>query len=185
MGNWHSWKYKNLTFFFFSFFLAFFLFQQPSFHSLLLNLGNFSYLGAFIAGTLFISTFTVATGGTILIILTEKLSPLEIALIAGLGGAVGDLTIFKLVKDGLSNGLKEIYDKIDSRHHLIKILHTRYFSWTLPVLGAVIIASPFPDEIGITLLGISKMKTYKFFLLALLLDTIGIFLIVSAVAATK
>ncbi|MEK7159994.1 MAG: hypothetical protein AAB702_00755, partial [Patescibacteria group bacterium] len=65
-------------------------------------------------------------------------------------------------------------------NHLSKILHTRYFSWTLPVIGAIIIASPFPDEIGISLMGISKISTYKFLITAFFLDFIAVFLIVSA-----
>jgi len=39
------------------------------------------------------------------------------------------------------------------------VLYLKYLSWSLPVIGAVIIASPFPDELGISLMGFSKMKT--------------------------
>jgi len=78
-----------------------------------------------------------------------------------------------------------IYDHIDGDHHFKKVLHTKYFSWTLPVIGAIIIASPFPDEIGVSLMGISKMKTYQFILISFLLNAIGIFLVVSASLVIK
>lgn len=180
MKIWQSLRYKNLTFFFLSLIFAIILSKVEIFHEFLLHLGNFGYLGAFIAGALFVSTFTVATGAVILLVLAEKFSAVEIGLIAGLGAVLGDLTIFKFIKDNLTDELKDIYNHVDRDHHFMNILHSRYFSWTLPVIGGIIIASPFPDEIGVSLMGISKMKTYKFIIISFLLNAIGIFLVVSA-----
>jgi uncharacterized membrane protein YdjX (TVP38/TMEM64 family) len=173
-------KYKNLTFLFFSLILAFFVFQYEPLHEFLLNLGGFGYVGAFIAGILFVSTFTVATGAVILLILAERLSPVEIGIVAGLGAVVGDFTIFRFIKDNLANEISDIYGKVDGNHHLRRVFHSKYFGWTLPMIGGIIIASPFPDEIGVSLMGISKMKTYKFIIVSFILNAIGIFLIVSA-----
>lgn len=185
MGYWKSWKHKNLTIFFLSIAFAFFLSRLEAFHNFLINLGNLGYFGAFIAGILFVSTFTVATGALILLILAEKLSAIEIGLIAGLGAVFGDFTIFRLIKDNLVQELRSIYNHIDNDHHFTKVLHSKYFSWTLPVIGAIIIASPFPDEIGVSLMGISKMKTYQFLLVSFILNAIGIFLIVSVSSVIK
>ena len=185
MQYWLSWKYKNLTLVAISIIFAIILSRFEVFHSFLLNLGNFGYVGAFIAGILFVSTFTVATGVVILLVLAQNLSPIEIGIIAGLGAVVGDFTIFRFIKDNLAKELKLIYDHIDGDHHFKKVLHTKYFSWTLPVIGAIIIASPFPDEIGVSLMGISKMKTHQFILISFLLNAIGIFLVVSASAVLK
>jgi len=159
---------------------ALILSRLEGFHALLLNLGSFGYLGAFIAGMLFVSTFTVATGAVILLVLAEKLSPLEIGIIAGFGAVLGDFTIFKFVKDGLANEIQEVYKKIDHNNNLLKLLHTKYFSWMFPVLGAIVIASPLPDEIGVSLLGIGKMKTYQFLIFSFILNAVGIFIVVSA-----
>ena len=63
---------------------------------------------------------------------------------------------------------------------VMHLVHTKYFSWTLPILGAIIIASPLPDEMGVGLMGISKLKTSKFILLSFILNAIGIFLIITA-----
>lgn len=181
MANfWQEWRYKNLTLVFLGILFAFILSQIESFHSFLLNLGSFGYLGAFLAGILFVSTFTVATGAIILLILAETLLPIEIGVIAGLGAVFGDFTIFRFTKDNLINELTEVYNHLDSRHHLMKILYSKYFSWTLPVVGALIIASPLPDEIGVSLLGISKMKTSQFLVVSFILNALGIFLVVSA-----
>ena len=50
------------------------VFLSKGFHSFLLHLGNFGYIGAFIAGILFVSTFTVATSALVLLVLAETLS---------------------------------------------------------------------------------------------------------------
>jgi hypothetical protein len=182
MGKRHTnhWKYKNLILVFLSIVLAVVLYRFEAFHSLLLHLGGFGYIGAFIAGVLFVWTFTAATSALILLILAETLSPIEIGLIAGLGAVIGDMLIFRLVKDGLANEIEDIYNHMDHKKHLKKLFHSKYFNWMLPVFGAVIIASPLPDEVGVSLMGISKMGTVKFAVLSYVLNSIRIFLIILA-----
>lgn len=177
--RWKKWRYKNLTFVFLGIIIAIILSRSELFHSFLLGLGNLGYLGAFIAGILFVSTFTVATGALILLVLAEKFSLLELAVIAGLGAVIGDLTIFKLVKNSLTKELVGIYNHIDGNHHFGKTFHSKYFSWALPVIGAIIIASPLPDELGVSLMGISKMKTYQFLATSFILNFIGITIVIS------
>lgn len=178
-------KYKNLTFALIAVLVTLLLSRFEVFHSFLLHLGGLGYLGAFLAGLLFVSTFTVTTGALILLVLAEGLSPIEIGLVAGLGAVLGDLLIFRFVKDNLSQELSDIYGRVDTNHHLTRVLHTKYFAWTLPVIGAIIIASPFPDEIGVSLLGITKMKTYQFLVVSFILNAIGIIIVVSASAVIK
>src|SRR3989338_10044240 len=174
MDHWRSFRYKNLTLFVISVLFAVLLSSFEPFHAFLLNLGSLGYFGAFLAGILFVSTFTVATGVVILLVLAKQLSPIEIGIIAGLGAVVGDFTIFRFIKDNLLEEVTPIYNRLGGTH-LTAVLHTKYFSWTLPVIEAIIIASPLPDEIGVSLMGIAKMKTYKFLLLSFALNAIGIF----------
>jgi len=178
--RWHRYHFKNLTYLIVGVFLAIFIFKNPVFRSMLSNLGTVGYLGAFFGGMLFISTFTFSIGTVILFMLVEYLHPIEIGLIAGLGAVVGDLIIFKYIRNKeLSAEIKHFFNHFggDKISHL---LHSKYFSWTLPVVGALIIASPLPDELGVSLMGISRMKTHKFILLSFLLNSVGIFLTVSA-----
>ncbi|MBI5151311.1 MAG: hypothetical protein HZA34_01925 [Candidatus Pacebacteria bacterium] len=179
-NNNRTWRYKNLTIVFFSILTSILLFRIEIFHSFLLHLGNFGYIGAFVAGVFFVSTFTVATSALTLFILAETLSPLEIGVIAGLGAVVGDMLIFRFIKDNLTNEIEDIYNHIDRKKHLKKLFHSKYFNWMLPVLGGVIIASPLPDELGVSLIGISKMSNLKFMVLSYVLNSIGIFFVVSA-----
>lgn len=173
------WKHKNLILFFLGILLAWFLSQNKSFHDFLVGLGNFGYLSAVLAGVLFVSTFTIATGAMVLMTLAKTLSPIEIILLAGIGAVLGDMLIFRFVKDEIDAEIEPIYNQITGSH-LKKILHTRYFAWTLPVLGALIIISPLPDELGVSLLGVSQMNTQKFIMIAWISHTLGMFLFVSA-----
>jgi hypothetical protein len=177
--SWRSFRYKNLSLFLLSLIIAFLLSRYEPFHEFLLQLGNVGYLGAFIAGILFVSTFTVATGAIILLVLAEKLSAVEIGILAGIGAVVGDLTIFRFIKDSLLDEITPIYNYLGGKH-VTAVMHTKYFSWTFPVFGALIIASPFPDELGVSLMGIAKMKTSHFIILSFILNAVGIFIVISA-----
>src|SRR3989344_7237242 len=67
MTHWQKWRYKNITFFVLSLIFAIFVARYEPFHQTLLHLGNLGYIGAFVAGALFVSTFTLATGAVILL----------------------------------------------------------------------------------------------------------------------
>ncbi|KKR78269.1 MAG: hypothetical protein UU23_C0001G0033 [Candidatus Curtissbacteria bacterium GW2011_GWA1_40_9] len=158
--------------------------RYEPFHNFLLQFGQWRYIGAFLGGMLFVSTFTVTTGALILLVLAEKLSPIEIGVVAGAGAVLGDLLIFRFVKDNLTKELGEIYSIFGGKH-LTAVLNTKYFSWVFPVFGAIVIASPLPDELGVSLMGISRMKTYQFLFLSFILNAVGIFLVVSASTIIK
>src|SRR3989344_2308881 len=177
---WQNWEYKNLTILTASIIIAVVLSKVEIFHSFLLNLGGLGYLGAFIAGIMFVSIFTVSTSAVILLILAERLSPLGIGVVAGLGSVIGDYVIFRFLNGKLIEEIEPIYTSLGGNYvnRTIKaILETKYFNWLIPVIGAIIIASPLPDEIGISLLGFSKMKTSRFLLVSFILNSTGIFLI--------
>lgn len=159
--------------------IAFYLSGQDFFRNNLLELGKFGYLGAFFAGMLFVWIFTMPIGLLILLTLSTYLNPWEIAAVGGLGALFGDFIIFKFVKDDLSEDASRLYKKYGG-DHLTHVLRSKYFHWTLPVIGAIIIASPFPDEIGVSLMGISKMGTFKFVLVSFILNTLGILLVLEA-----
>ena len=158
--------------------LAFILSQSEDFHNFLLGLGELEYLGAFVAGVLFVFTYTVATGLVILLILSENLSPLLLATVAALGAVVGDFLIFRFVKDNLVAEINVLFNLFGGKT-LGKIFKSKYFSWLLPIIGAIIIASPLPDEIGVAMMGLSNVKSAQFVFLSYLLNFLGIYIIVT------
>jgi hypothetical protein len=165
--------HHNLLLLSFGLISAFVLSRLPIFENFVQYISKIGYFGAFLSGVLFSSTFTVATGGLLLVRLANTLNPLALVFFGVCGAVSADLIIFIFVKDRISAEITPIYEKFFAHHHLKKILHTRYFSWTLPVLGAIIIASPFPDELGVSLLGISAMTVGKFALISFFSHTIG------------
>jgi len=183
--KWHRYHYKNITYVLISFVFALLLLQNQTFRDLLIHLGNFGYIGAFIGGLLFVSTFTVSIGVVILSILTSSLNSIELGIFASIGAVAGDLIIFKFIRSkGLIDEIKHFF-KYFGGEKLSHIIHTKYFGWLLPVVGAIIIASPLPDELGVGLMGISKLKVYQFVILSYILNSIGIFVVISASSILK
>lgn len=178
MMTWREFKYKNLALMLVGVVVAFLLAGFSPFASFLLQLQHHQYLGAFLGGLLFVSTFTFGIGTIILSSLSENYSLVSIALVAGAGAVVGDLLIFKFVRNRLIEEIKPLYERFGG-NTISKIFYSHFFSWTLPVLGAIIIASPLPDELGVTLLGISNVKTSQFIAISFLLNTVGIFLVLA------
>lgn len=170
--------YKNIFLISVGILAAILLSRSGEFHSALLQLGYVGYLGAFITGMLFVTTFTAPVGTLMLFILTQRYSAVEIGLIAGAGAVLSDILIFRFVRDDLSDELTSLYQHFGGSH-LTHIFHSKYFHWTLPVVGALIIATPLPDELGVSLLSISKMKLPQFILTSFCMHSMGIFLIVS------
>ncbi len=166
-------KYKNITLLILGIIIAVALFQSDWFHSFLHSLNSFGYLSAYLAGGLFVSTFTAAIGTVMLLFLAEDLNPIYLAIFGSLGCVTGDLIIFKFIRnDALSEEIKELIGK-KKVARISRLLHSRYFSWMLPVIGAFLIATPGPDELGISLMGISKLKTIHFIFISFILNIVS------------
>lgn len=179
-----EYKYKNITFSFLSIFFTFILFKIDLLKDILLSLENLIFIGPLVAGMLFVSSFTTTLGILIILELTKTLHPLYIALVAGAGAVIGDFAIFSFFKNNLLGEIRLIYHNFQGER-LTKILRNKYLKWTIPLIGAAIIASPFPDELGICFMGISKIKNYQFIVLSFMLNSVGIFLFASALSLGK
>lgn len=178
LNFWKKWKYPYLTSILISVFLAIFLSQNEAFKNWLLNLGSLEYIGALIAGILFVSSFTVPISIVVISILAQDLNPLAMGLIGGVGAVIGDYLVFKLVRDHIGEELSRLAGKEETAH-VKHVLHSKYIVWTLPIIGAFIIASPLPDELGVSLLGISKISTERFILISYLSNAVGILMVAS------
>jgi hypothetical protein len=171
-------KFKNLTLTVLSIVLVILLSKNPEFNKLIASVGSLGPLGAFIGGALFVCTFMISLGAIILFGLAKTTSPLEIGVFAAAGAVFTDFVVFRYVKNNLMDEIEELYQDI-SGHHLKVVVHSKFFGWFLPVLGALILASPLPDEIGVSLMGIAKMNPITFLLLSFVLNGIGIIIAVS------
>jgi hypothetical protein len=172
--RYHRHRHRNIFLFIASFIAVIAFTQSPIFSQFSQLVDNLPFVFAFIAGALFASTFTAIAGGLIIVHLATTLNPILLILIAGLGTVTCDALMFLLFKDNVSSKVSQIYQEIEHHSHLKKIIHTKYFAWTLPVLGALVLASPLPDELGISLLGLSQTTMPRFLLVSLISHLFGI-----------
>lgn len=176
VNKYKGWGYKNTFFLFISLGVLFYFADTDFVKNIINSIGSFGYIGAFISGIFFVSTFTVAPAIVVLCNLTNQLNLFGVAILAGLGAVIGDYLIFRFFKDKVSEELKPLFLK-SKIPYLKKIFKTPYSIWLTPLVGAVIIASPLPDEIGVGILGITKLKSWQFAILSFFLNTAGIFII--------
>ena len=157
--------------------IAVLLYQDNYLENFLKNIyGPYFVLGSFLAGFFFASTFTVAISTSVFLIFAETHNPLAIAAFGGLGAFVGDSLIIKFLKDDLIADF-EYLERYFPQRTAKRILHSKLTLWLAPVVAALMIASPIPDEIGLILLAGIKMNYRRFFLLSFFLNTVGILVI--------
>lgn len=175
---WKKWEYPYLTAVFISVLIAIILAQNQAFKDWLFHLGSLEYIGALLAGMLFVSSFTVAISVVVIGIMAQNLNPVALGLIGGVGAVMGDYLIFKLVRSHLQEELALLFGK-QGTSYIKSVLRSRYIAWMLPIIGVLIIASPLPDEMGVSLLGISKMSEARFILISYISNAVGILMIAS------
>lgn len=139
------------------------------------SLGTLGIIGVFIAGAFYGYAFTAAPAVASLILFTKTFNPLIVAFIGAIGTMAGDYLIFYIIRDKLPKRAEKFL-KILGAEKLRKLKKSKY-SWLLPLVTAIIIASPLPDELGVSLLGITKYGPKKFLPLAFSLNFIGILII--------
>ncbi|MFH1048931.1 MAG: hypothetical protein V1732_04685 [Patescibacteria group bacterium] len=129
--------------------------------------------GSFVAGMFFTSVFTAAPATVVLAEIAQVNSIFLVAFFGGVGAMIGDLIIFRFIKSRLSEDILYLLKKSKSEK-LVSIFRLRIFRWSMAFLGALIIASPFPDELGLAMMGFSKMRMSLFIPISFLLNSLGI-----------
>ncbi len=132
------------------------------------------------AGVFYTSFLTSPISVAMLVILAQQNNPILTAVLAGLGAVLGDFLIVKFFRDRISSELNEFSKQL----HLQKIngvLQKLHLDFLIPVAGAIIIASPLPDELGLVMLGVSKLRYREIALISYILNTAGILLIVAPI----
>lgn len=133
--------------------------------------------GGFISGMFFTSVFTTPPAIVALGEIARVDGIIMTAVVGALGAVVGDLVIFRFIRDRFAEHLLELAGHRSLGKKFKALLKLRYFRWFTFLLGGLIIASPFPDELGISLLGFSKMKMSWFIPLSFVFNFVGIILI--------
>jgi hypothetical protein len=169
--SWKSWKYKNLTILVCTLVISFFIGSNSFFKDFMFNHGLPT---AFLAGGIFISTFTCPIACAMLLVLAEKFPLQELWIIAAAGAVISDFVFFNLVKDQLGEEIAPIIEDVADVKHFDSVLDTEHFKWIIPIIGAGLILSPLPNVIGLKMIGVRRLKKMHFVALSAAVNTIGI-----------
>jgi hypothetical protein len=88
----------------------------------------------------------------------------------------GDYLIFAFVRDRISQDVAYLLQGPRFKR-MFYIFGRPHFRRVLPIAGALIIASPFPDELGLALLGFSRIDRRYFFAISYAMNFIGLVLV--------
>lgn len=137
---------------------------------------NFGLIGGMIAGLFY--TFGISTpfAMAVIIDLMSVEKPFAITLLASMSAATLDCILFSVFKDILEKKAKFLKAKINK---IVKKLNG-----LVPVFGFMVFGLPLPDELGLAMLGMTKIKIHvlwfivflsKFVMLSILWLSIGYF----------
>jgi len=127
---------------------------------------------SFLAGIFFTSVFTIAPSAIALVSISG-VSNFTIALWGALGALCGDLILFYFIRDRFVDDLVASI-KPSVMKKIMHSFHLGFMKWVSPLLGALIIASPLPDELALTLLGLSKTRVAVLIPISFIMNFLGI-----------
>jgi uncharacterized membrane protein YdjX (TVP38/TMEM64 family) len=188
-------KYRNILFLVSSILLAYYILSSAIVLKIVPELQKLSYLGIFFVGIFYSSTLTTAPATAVLHLSGKVMNPFVASLVAACGSVAGDYVLFKFIKENLIEEVKKLSEELNNKllyrlEPLSNLIFTRNFriklfkfsrseKWKslLPIISAIIIASPLPDELAVALLGAAKYEKKKFVVFSYLCNFFGILFI--------
>lgn len=165
--------FRDIAIILISVIIAVILYKTKTLEGILTSTKEMEIIGSFIAGMFFTSIFTVAPATVALMEIAQTNSVFLVAILGGFGALLGDYIIFRFVKDNLTKDILYLLRQAKQKR-LISIFRLRFFRWLMAFLGAIVIASPLPDELGLAMLGLSKIKNSLFAPISFILNSLGI-----------
>lgn len=170
--------YPKLTAILLTYPIALFVFAAIGPKAMHLIVEPFGIGGIFLAGALYTYGFTASAAMFIIPSFLPDYPVILIALVAGIGATLADVTIFSLLKGNLKNEITKVSRiaqvKRVLRSPLLRLKSIRN------LVGFLIIMSPFPDEIGVAFLSMTKMDAATFRVVSFAANVLGVYLLVSA-----
>lgn len=167
---------KDFSIILLSIIVAWILIENGAIESFLTSTQQHKILGSFVAGFFFAFAFTTAPAIAVIGEIAQANSIYLIALTGAFGALFGDLIVFFFLKDRLGEDFYYLLKKTRIKR-FFSIFRLKHFRWLTPVVGGLLIASPLPDEIGISIMGLAKIKTAPFMLVSLFFNFLGILVI--------
>lgn len=168
---------KDIIIIIFSIIVAILFIKTDVITHFLPNSDSSPIIGSLIAGFFFTSVFTTAPAIVALGEIASHSSVWTTAIFGTIGAILGDLVIFHFIKDRFASHINAALRHNKFRLKLKEFFQWKYMYWFTFLVGGLIIASPLPDEVGISMLGFQKIKTSWFILVSFIFNFIGIYLI--------
>ena len=173
-------QYPKLLILACSFAFSYLLYDQGAFDALPSLLHGHGYISMFIAGMLFSFGFTTPFAIAMFLAMADLVNPFYGAIVGGVGAVASDTFIFEFVRFSFADELHRlkqcrlcrwVRDRI--HHENIPERIRQYILWSM---AGLVIASPLPDELGVTLLsGFTELKERPFMMICYAFNTLGIF----------
>ncbi|HEY6020810.1 MAG TPA: hypothetical protein VIY48_13210 [Candidatus Paceibacterota bacterium] len=155
---------------------AIYLAQSGAVHVFVASVQGSMVLASFVAGLFFTSVFTTAPAMVALGELAQQTNLPTVVLAGALGAMLSDLVLFLFVRTRIAADAKVMATGPRLKLVVRALKHSR-LRFVLPVIGALIIASPLPDELGMLLMGVSSVKSRTFLVVSFCMNALGILLI--------
>jgi hypothetical protein len=145
---------------------------------ILSNFQGFEFVSYFLSGVFAVNFITALPALTFQskIVTTENILAMTSFIVVG--NVTGDYLIFHFFRFRVLEHITRLLKKstkamsiLKSRNNILKVI--------MIVAGASVLISPLPDEVGIILMGISRIKPIYFILISLVLNLIGTYIFLS------
>jgi len=172
-----NFKYPKITLLILAIILAYFLFKNPIVKDFVAHLGTLGYISIFFAGMFFAFGFTAPFSVGFFI----SLNPSNIwiaGIIGGLGALVSDMIIFHTIKISFEEEFKRLRNSksfVKLTNFIDRNINERIKIYLMYTFAGILIASPLPDEAGVTMLaGLTEINSRVLAQLSFVLNTLGI-----------
>lgn len=181
---WLRYEYKHTTLAILTIVLFVLLLDSALLAGLFSLIEGLGYWAGFIAGVLSVSFFTAVPAVVLLIDLASRLDAHWLALAWGLGSTIGDWLILRFYQERVLNELQPVFRRLRIKR-LVRLMRHQFTSWILFLGGAAFIASPLPDEVGLSLMGLAHLKRPYMLFMCFLLNAFGALVIILIAASSQ
>ncbi len=143
----------------------------------------FQILAIFLAGSLFTSIITVPSAVVILAGLSSVVSWWQLVVFGALGAVAGDYILFRFVKDRVAGDIAYLLKHSSRYKAFVHLVARRKFRYLALLFAGLVIASPLPDEVAMTMLGVAKSKDWDMVRISFVFNALGILGIASVAQA--
>lgn len=166
-------RYTKFLIFLISLIISLFLIRFIPATSIIHSLGDWGYIGVFVAGFLFTYSITASIGIVLLLLFGKSLPFVYVAGVASVGLVLGEYFIFITSRYIVKKVNEKKFPKFSNKvQHLLFTVGNR---WLLVCIGVIILLLPIPDEIGVSFIGLSRINSFQFILLSFFLNFFCVF----------